>query len=389
MAHGSVVLLSALSAYDPLFYGSEESVFDRYDNLSGVCDALGATNWSSTITDRTDTASVPAAGDFANFRNAAATRRLCQIAAARIAWGTPCYAQTWHHCVQHDDDPALNVFPPQEPRCEWSLAPTYMAPFAHGCTSGRSLLHPPAQATGMNTSCDSVATCRLYQHGTIPAAATGLPASDASFVGYAPVDAVTTFNPKWDLHCRNGGVRAWSYTSDDFNSTMQMTEGNIECACPPGWEGVECAQCSSNASCSLAGYGVKSTCDRGIGAPDDAPLAMSCKPIEGTKLFFESITRTKTTFNNVHASRKRGTVRISALGQTDFPWNNTAYIRSGWVKDGAANSSGFLQNPTSFHMVGSSCTSERRAPVSASRVLTVITLHLMCMRIIPSHHIKF
>ena len=51
--------------------------------------------------------------------------------------------------------------------------------------------------------------------------------------------------------------------------------------------------------------------------------------------------------------------------------------------DGAANSSGFLQNPTSFHMVGSSCTSERRAPVSASRVLTVITLHLMCMRIIP------
>ena len=187
------LLLAVASAYDPLFYGSEENVFARYDNLSMACDALGATNWSSTITDRTDVSFVSTAADFANFRNAAATRRLCQIAAARIAWGTPCYAQTWHHCVQHDDDPALNVFPPQEPRCEWSLANMYAAPFAHGCTSGRSPLHDAPTNAGMNASCDSAETCRLYQHPDIPYMATCpfcVTPIDVSYTGYPTIDAV-------------------------------------------------------------------------------------------------------------------------------------------------------------------------------------------------------
>ena len=49
----------------------------------------------------------------------------------------------------------------------------------------------------------------------------------------------------------------------------------------------------------------------------------------------------------------------------DSPWNSTAYVRNGWIKDGAARSSGFLQSPTTFHMIGSSCTSERRAKCPA------------------------
>ena len=169
---------------------------------------------------------------------------------------------------------------------------------------------------------------------------------------------MTTFNPKWDLHCRNGGVRHWSYTSDDDNHTLQMTEGNVDCVCPDGWEGVECAQCSSDASCSAAGYGASAKCDRTIGVADDAPMSSSCLPIGGTKLFFESITRTKSTFPNVHISRKHGTVRIAVLGETDYPWNSTALVPDPTLY--GANSSGFLQNPTSFHMVGSGCSSERR-----------------------------
>ena len=183
-----IFALGTLSrASDPGFYNAERNVFDRYDNLSAVCDDLGLANWSSLISASVDHDAVPTAALFANFRNGQASKRLCQIAAARVAWGTPCYAQTWHHCVQHDDDPALDVFPPQEPRCEWSLAPTYFAPFAHGCTSGRSPLHPPVtRHYGMNTSCDSAATCRTLLHAVIPGAAVG-EGGGAVYAGFAPV----------------------------------------------------------------------------------------------------------------------------------------------------------------------------------------------------------
>ena len=194
----------------------------------------------------------------------------------------------------------------------------------------------------------------------------------------AQVDAVTTFNPKWDLHCRNGGVRHWSYTSDDDNHTLQMTEGNVDCVCPAGWEGVECGQCSSDASCSAAGYGANAKCDRTIGAADDAPMSSSCLPIGGTKMFFESITRTKSTFPNVHISRKHGTVRIAVLGETDYPWNSTALVPDPGLF--GANSSGFLQNPTSFHMIGSGCSSTRRGkcPIAGGHPAGATCNNLVC-----------
>ena len=66
-------------------------------------------------------------------------------------------------------------------------------------------------------------------------------------------------------------------------------------------------------------FSVNAKCDRTIGfgaAADDAPLSISCIPSGFSRDFFELQTRTKTTFNNVHVSRKEGTVRISALGET-------------------------------------------------------------------------
>ena len=183
-------------AVDPLFYASEANVFDRYANLSAVCDrfiAGEAGNWSTLVSDTQP---------FATFRNGQASRRLCQIAAARIAWGTPCYAQTWHHCVEHED-PALNVFPPQNPRCEWSLPTSEHSPFAHECTSGRSPLHDAPTNAGMNASCDSAETCRLYQHPDIPYMATCpfcVTPIDVSYTGYPTIDAVrfNLFNSIYD-----------------------------------------------------------------------------------------------------------------------------------------------------------------------------------------------
>lgn len=141
-----------------------------------------------------------------------------------------------------------------------------------------------------------------------------------------------------------------------------MTNGNIDCVCPAGWEGAECAQCSADESCASAGYGAKATCDRTIGEVDDAPFTASCVPIGGTKILFESYTNTKSSMPNVHISRKFGTVRINVLGETDFPWNQTAYVPTAkLVKQGDGNGTGLAQNPTSFHMIGTGCISTRRA----------------------------
>ena len=172
-------------------YSSEFSVWDRYANLSSACEHLGAQNWSTVITDAVNHIAAPTSTQYAIFRNDAATQRLCQIAAARVAWGTPCYAQTWHHCVQHDEDPSLNVFPPQTPRCEWNLPTNYSSSFASGCTSGRSPLHADVAASDQavlgEASCNSAHTCRVLQHPVIPAAAAGLPATDPSLVGFPTV----------------------------------------------------------------------------------------------------------------------------------------------------------------------------------------------------------
>lgn len=186
-------------------YSSEFSVWDRYANLSSACEHLGAQNWSTVITDAVNHIAAPTSAQYAIFRNDAATQRLCQIAAARVAWGTPCYAQTWHHCVQHDDDPSLNVFPPQTPRCEWNLPTNYSSSFASGCTSGRSPLHADVAASDQaalgEASCNSAHTCRVLQHPVIPAAAAGLPATDPSLVGFP------TVRGRFFYHCDSLGAR--------------------------------------------------------------------------------------------------------------------------------------------------------------------------------------
>ena len=49
-------------------------------------------------------------------------------------------------------------------------------------------------------------------------------------------------------------MRHWTYTKDDSGHTAQMTNGNIDCVCPAGWEGAECAQCSAgrrSATCNV------------------------------------------------------------------------------------------------------------------------------------------
>ena len=306
---------AAISPSAPLpeeLLGNELSEWDRYAILSSNC------TYSNT-------SGTPAACRTFDERHA------CRVAAARRVWGTPCYAQSWQSCVTRTPNGARAVFPSTQgtdSRCVWCSPNASKATAAYSCTSSASSVCPARTSTTPG-SCANSDDCR----------------NDAR--KFPVTDPTLYFDPLWDLHCRNGGVRHWTYAK---HPPVAMSNGNNDCVCPPGWTGVECAQCVDNSSCS----GDAATCDRTIGLVPDAPLSASCMPVGATEIFFEMSTQTLVTVPNLHISRKRGTVRLNLLGETDFPWNLTF-----GSAPFASTTNGFLQNPTAFHIIGSECTSER------------------------------